>query len=346
MARGTRPSAVMLAGALATAALFTADESAGSRVAPYTSVWEFPPAGALAPRNARVAFLLRIPPVHGEDSSLRRYESASLLCVSAGAQQTQTAHVPVKRRRSDGHRSVLLELLPEQPLPASSSCAVISAAPGNEMLSWFRVSDAMDSSPPATPQIRGGRHVLMPNVPSDFETSGHGIIELSAPRDDSSDATGLLYAVWVGKEGAPIDYNATPATWLLPSKAADGRSTVAFSGDHEDGYAGNFPVPNMGTRIRVGLRVVDLTGKRSVTSEAWIKGVPTSWQRRQLTLGPSPIPAIPDNGLIVPCVPIELPREAPTKTRNIVALVLLSLLATALALAALRRRTRSARKAG
>jgi hypothetical protein len=256
--------------------VFTHGRPSRADCAPQFTKWVwFPVSGGVVPLNFRPRLVIERTEawIHAKTPT---FAGAKVLCSTGSGLVERELRV----ERTIRERYIAFEMTPLANLPEDSSCAVVHPeVRRGETVTWFRTERVLDETPPSA-QLE--RVVITSRFDLDTVGSvygqsppGYGRTELQFTnvRDDTSMGQ-LFVELWYGERGAEIDYSKPP-----DFVSVDGH----LGGDSGCDSVGNFLFPSSYVRHRLGMKLVDLAGRRSSPIEAWIQAR-TSFQLNEMKL--------------------------------------------------------------
>jgi hypothetical protein len=166
--------------------------------------------------------------------------------------------------------------------------------------------------------------------------SGRGSLTIHPAHDDATRDSDLVFAIWLQEDGGAIDYERAPSSWVLP-EAIGSQLRLTLDGGGVCKPGGNFPTPFRGARVRIGVRALDLSGKASAPSEAFVRGITNAYSLK--LAGALAAPADGSLQLLAAAAPSS---SSGIQRRHLLGALAALLLALALALTVALARQRSA----
>jgi hypothetical protein len=171
---------------------------------------------------------------------------------------------------SFGYKSALVELRLAELLGPGDKCAILDRR-GNA-LTHFSVSDEVDEEAPRGAYIGGGSVHFEDNDSTCEVRGAQSDIEVRLDDEKAEELVHVSFAVYASFDGAPLDYDAPPTTWITSHRYRNAHA-IQLLGGEACNRGGNFPYPPAGHSAKLGLVPVDLAGNRGTKTEALLPGL-------------------------------------------------------------------------
>lgn len=193
-----------------------------------------------------------------------------------------------------------IELRPKGPLNPNTPFEVVARTREGKtrVISSFMTGETPDESPPRGVPVIGGRPLIF-NIRTDANNEAEVVARLTVGdvSDESTPAASLLYAVWTGAPGRPIDFGQPPPAYFASKVDAQygghfivdmGNTDVCENGSsltppkiykYKDSFmewkdrllsyeSGRSALPwPRGIRLNIGIRAIDLAGNAGEPTE-------------------------------------------------------------------------------